>query len=172
VFGHWVLTLGFARRFATYKRATLIFHDFERLLRMLGDRWQPLQIVFAAIAGGIGNLLSHMPSDMRLKEDICCVGTLFDGTPVYRYRYKGAPAFHIGLMAQDRRDTLLLDHSIAENIALASLARLTPHGFLDLAALRRLAADYVAQGCKFTDAEMTRVASLPAGVQRDTSKRG
>jgi 2-hydroxychromene-2-carboxylate isomerase len=34
-----------------------------------------------------------------------------------------------------------------------------------------MAADYVAQGCKFTDAEMTRVASLPAGVQRDTSKR-
>jgi 2-hydroxychromene-2-carboxylate isomerase len=34
-----------------------------------------------------------------------------------------------------------------------------------------MAADYIAQGCKFTDAEMTRVASLPAGVQRDTSKR-
>ena len=34
-----------------------------------------------------------------------------------------------------------------------------------------MAADYVAQGCNFTDAEMTRVARLPAGVQRDTSKR-
>ena len=34
-----------------------------------------------------------------------------------------------------------------------------------------MAADYVAQGCKFTDAEMSRVATLPAGVQRDTSKR-
>jgi 2-hydroxychromene-2-carboxylate isomerase len=34
-----------------------------------------------------------------------------------------------------------------------------------------MAADYVAQGCKFTDPEMTRVASLPAGVQRDVSKR-
>ena len=34
-----------------------------------------------------------------------------------------------------------------------------------------MAADYIAQGCKFTDAEMTRVASLPAGVERDTSKR-
>jgi 2-hydroxychromene-2-carboxylate isomerase len=34
-----------------------------------------------------------------------------------------------------------------------------------------MAADYVAQGCKFTDAEMTRVASLPAGVERDVSKR-
>jgi 2-hydroxychromene-2-carboxylate isomerase len=34
-----------------------------------------------------------------------------------------------------------------------------------------MAADFVAQGCRFTDAEMTRVASLPAGAQRDTSKR-
>ena len=34
-----------------------------------------------------------------------------------------------------------------------------------------MAADYVAQGCKFTDAEMTRVTSLPAGVERDVSKR-
>ncbi len=56
---------------------------------------------FATLAGGIGNLLKFMPSDMRLKEDVCRVGALFDGTPVYRYRYKGAPAYHIGLMAQD-----------------------------------------------------------------------
>jgi 2-hydroxychromene-2-carboxylate isomerase len=34
-----------------------------------------------------------------------------------------------------------------------------------------MAADYLAQGCKFTDAEMARVASLPAGVERDVSKR-
>lgn len=44
------LTIGFARRFATYKRATLIFHDIERLLRMLEDPWRPLQIVFAGKA--------------------------------------------------------------------------------------------------------------------------
>jgi hypothetical protein len=56
---------------------------------------------FAAIANGIGSLVKFTPSDRDLKEDICCVGALFDGTPVYRYRYKGAPAFHIGLMAQD-----------------------------------------------------------------------
>jgi hypothetical protein len=56
---------------------------------------------FSKLAGGIGNLLKFMPSDMRLKEDIAPVGTLFDGTPVYGYRYKGAPAYHIGLMAQD-----------------------------------------------------------------------
>ncbi len=44
------LTIGFARRFATYKRATLIFHDVERLFAMLEDPWRPLQIVFAGKA--------------------------------------------------------------------------------------------------------------------------
>lgn len=41
---------------------------------------------FATIAGGINNLLRFLPSDARLKEDIVVVGSLFDGTPVYRYR--------------------------------------------------------------------------------------
>ncbi len=44
------LTLGFARRFATYKRATMIFHNIERLKRMLQDRWRPVQIIFAGKA--------------------------------------------------------------------------------------------------------------------------
>lgn len=60
---------------------------------------------FATLAGGIGSLLKFMPSDRYLKEDIAPVGTLFDGTPVYGYRYKGAPAYHIGLMAQDVEKT-------------------------------------------------------------------
>ena len=45
-----VLTIGFARRFATYKRADLIFHDMERLKKLLNDRWRPLQVVFAGKA--------------------------------------------------------------------------------------------------------------------------
>ena len=45
-----VLTLGFARRFATYKRADLILHDTERLKKLLNDRWQPIQIIFAGKA--------------------------------------------------------------------------------------------------------------------------
>ena len=45
-----VLTLGFARRFATYKRAELIFYDFERLKILLNDRWRPVQIIFAGKA--------------------------------------------------------------------------------------------------------------------------
>ena len=44
------LTIGFARRFATYKRADLIFQDIERLKSMLKDRWKPLQIIFAGKA--------------------------------------------------------------------------------------------------------------------------
>jgi len=45
-----VLTIGFARRFATYKRAALLFSDPERLARLLGDAQRPLQIVFAGKA--------------------------------------------------------------------------------------------------------------------------
>ncbi|MBI3971136.1 MAG: alpha-glucan family phosphorylase [Chloroflexi bacterium] len=44
------LTIGFARRFATYKRATLLFHDIERLSAILNHRERPLQIIFAGKA--------------------------------------------------------------------------------------------------------------------------
>ena len=44
------LTLGFARRFATYKRATLLFRDPERLARLLNNAERPVQIVFAGKA--------------------------------------------------------------------------------------------------------------------------
>jgi starch phosphorylase len=45
-----ILTIGFARRFAVYKRADLIFYDTERLKRLLNDRWRPIQIIFAGKA--------------------------------------------------------------------------------------------------------------------------
>ena len=45
-----VLTIGFARRFATYKRASLIFSDAERLRTLLTDTQRPVQIVFAGKA--------------------------------------------------------------------------------------------------------------------------
>ncbi len=44
------LVIGFARRFATYKRANLIFGDIERLLRMTHDRYRPVQFIFAGKA--------------------------------------------------------------------------------------------------------------------------
>jgi len=43
-------TIGFARRFATYKRATLIFRDRERLIRLLNIPGKPVQLVFAGKA--------------------------------------------------------------------------------------------------------------------------
>lgn len=45
-----VLTIGFARRFATYKRADLILYDMERLKNIVHNRWMPVQIVFAGKA--------------------------------------------------------------------------------------------------------------------------
>jgi starch phosphorylase len=44
------LTIGFARRFATYKRATLLFHDPDRLARILTDPARPVQVIFAGKA--------------------------------------------------------------------------------------------------------------------------
>jgi len=44
------LTIGFARRFATYKRAGMIFTDKDRLARLLADTDRPVQLVFAGKA--------------------------------------------------------------------------------------------------------------------------
>lgn len=44
------LTIGFARRFATYKRATLIFKDLERITQILNDEQRPVQLIFAGKA--------------------------------------------------------------------------------------------------------------------------
>ena len=45
-----VLTIGFARRFATYKRGTLIFRDLERITKIFNEKDMPVQIVFAGKA--------------------------------------------------------------------------------------------------------------------------
>jgi starch phosphorylase len=44
------LTIGFARRFATYKRATLLFTDLDRVKKLLSDPQRPVQLVFAGKA--------------------------------------------------------------------------------------------------------------------------
>jgi len=54
-----ILTIGFARRFATYKRGTLLLHDKDRLERILNHAERPVQIVFAGKA--------H-PADQQGKE--------------------------------------------------------------------------------------------------------
>ena len=45
-----ILTIGFARRFATYKRGTLLFSDKERLKRLANDSTRPVQFIFAGKA--------------------------------------------------------------------------------------------------------------------------
>ena len=44
------LTIGFARRFATYKRAPLVFREFEEIAELVRDRSRPVQFVFAGKA--------------------------------------------------------------------------------------------------------------------------
>jgi glycogen phosphorylase len=50
IFDAHVLTLGFARRFAAYKRPGLLLHDPERLLRILTDPQRPVQLIIAGKA--------------------------------------------------------------------------------------------------------------------------
>ena len=44
------LTIGFARRFATYKRANMVLHDIQRLTAIVNDPKRPVQFVFAGKA--------------------------------------------------------------------------------------------------------------------------
>jgi starch phosphorylase len=50
IFDEKVLTLGFARRFATYKRPNLLLHDTERLMRLLTNPRCPVQLILAGKA--------------------------------------------------------------------------------------------------------------------------
>jgi len=50
IFDENTLTIGFARRFATYKRATLILQNIERFKRILNDPERPVQMIFAGKA--------------------------------------------------------------------------------------------------------------------------
>jgi starch phosphorylase len=63
------LVIGFARRFATYKRATLIFHDQDRLKHLLHDEHRPVQFVFAGKAhpadDGGKRLIQHVYNAAR-----------------------------------------------------------------------------------------------------------
>jgi len=62
LFSPSVLTLSFARRFATYKRPNLLLHDRARLLRLLTDPDRPVQLIIAGKAhpeDGPGQALIH-----------------------------------------------------------------------------------------------------------------
>jgi len=76
VFSPDALTIGFARRFATYKRATLFMSDIERLSRLANDAGRPVQFIFAGKA--------H-PHDTPGKELIRKIDQL-SRTPEFRNR--------------------------------------------------------------------------------------
>src|SRR5271154_4262415 len=71
------LTIGFARRFATYKRGALLMRDPERLKRLLEDTKRPIQFVFAGKA--------H-PADNEGKELIRAIVNFARSTPQTRRR--------------------------------------------------------------------------------------
>ena len=64
------LIIGFARRFATYKRATLIFRDLERITQILNDEKRPVQLIFAGKAhplDAIGQELIRYINELAMK---------------------------------------------------------------------------------------------------------
>lgn len=70
-----VLTIGFARRFATYKRATLLFKDLDRLDKIINNPLRPIQFVFAGKA--------H-PADTAGKEFIKTIYNLTQNDPRFK----------------------------------------------------------------------------------------
>ncbi len=59
-----IFTIGFARRFATYKRGTLIFNDLDRLKRIVNDPIRPIQIVFSGKAHPADNAGQQLIKDI------------------------------------------------------------------------------------------------------------
>ncbi len=82
-----ILTIGFARRFATYKRGALLFSDKERLLKLLNDSTRPVQFIFAG--------KSH-PRDEGGKSLIQEV-----------YQFSRDPAFHDRIVFVEDYDTYI-----------------------------------------------------------------
>ncbi len=70
-----ILTIGFARRFATYKRATLLFRQPERLVNLLTDVERPVQFIFSGKA--------H-PADSPGKELIQEIARFSQGTSAHQ----------------------------------------------------------------------------------------
>ena len=105
-----VLVLGFARRFATYKRATLLFSDPERLARLLNDPKRPLLLIFAGKAHPndipgqelirtiheyslrpefVGKILLLEGYDMALARKLVCGVDVWLNTPEYPLEASG-----------------------------------------------------------------------------------
>ena len=77
-----------------------------------------------------------------------------------------AIAHGVGLMAQDRRDCLMLDQPIVANALLASLVRYSPHGFVDGLGFRKRAVQIAARLSIKAPSVDTLVSSLSGGNQQ------
>jgi starch phosphorylase len=89
------LTIAFARRFATYKRATLILRDQDRLARILNDPLRPVQIIFAGKAhprdDAGKNLIKHIIETARQERFRRRLVFIEDYDPaIARYLLQGA----------------------------------------------------------------------------------
>jgi len=74
------LTIGFARRFATYKRANLLLQHVENLLELMGDPQRPIQFIFAGKAHPLDRPgktvlreIANLPVDERMRGKILFV---------------------------------------------------------------------------------------------------
>ncbi len=98
MFDDTILTIGFARRFATYKRATLLFKDADRLKAILNNPERPIQMVFAGKAHPADEPGKHFIQDVyrRSQEpgfagriifleeyDMCVARALVQGVDVW-----------------------------------------------------------------------------------------
>lgn len=67
----------------------------------------PAPSAWNSIIGAAGTAAgAYMMSDERAKDNVIPIGEMFDGTPIYRFNYKGSDKTEVGVMAQDveRRD--------------------------------------------------------------------
>ena len=84
------LTIGFARRFATYKRATLIFKDLERITQILNDESKPVQLIFAGKAHPAdkeGQDLIRFINEISMKPQFKGKVFLLENYNIYLARY-------------------------------------------------------------------------------------
>ncbi|HEY2901985.1 MAG TPA: sugar ABC transporter ATP-binding protein [Polyangia bacterium] len=89
-----------------------------------------------------------------------------DGCEVSITNPAQAIGYGIGLVAQDRRESLIHEHTIAENIVLACLGSITRRGFLDVPKMRRLATDFMKRLAIRAPSIDTLVGTLSGGNQQ------
>ncbi|HEX5126132.1 MAG TPA: alpha-glucan family phosphorylase, partial [Rhodocyclaceae bacterium] len=113
-----VLTIGFGRRFATYKRATLLFKDLERLRRIVSNPERPVLFIFAGKAHPADkpgqelirtiHTISHMPEflgrvlmvegyDLRLARRMVSGVDVWLNNPIYPLEASGTSGMKAGM---------------------------------------------------------------------------